>query len=56
MTKPQAFTVSSLESQGFVITEKLASAVRLARGADLRIVMCDGTQKRCQHKGRTYRG
>lgn len=56
MTKPQQFTVASLQSQGFKITEELATATRLARGADLRIVMCDGTQKRSQHQGRTYKG
>lgn len=56
MTKPQQFTVASLQSQGFKITEELATAVRMARGADLRIVMCDGTQKRSQHQGRTYQG
>lgn len=56
MTKPQQFTVASLQSQGFKITETLATAVRLERGADLRIVMCDGTQKRSQHQGRTYKG
>lgn len=56
MTKPQQFTVASLQSQGFKITEELATATRLARGADLRIVMCCGTQKRSQHPGRTYQG
>ena len=56
MTKPQQFTVASLLSQGFKITEELATATRLARGADLRIVMCCGTQKRCQHPGRSYQG
>lgn len=56
MTKPQQHTVDMLLSQGFTVTETLASAVRMARGADLRIVMCCGTQKRCQHPGRTYQG
>ena len=56
MTKPQRYTVDLLLSQGFKITEELATATRLARGADLRIVMCCGTQKRCQHPGRTYQG
>lgn len=56
MTKPQQFTVASLQSQGSKITEELATATRLARGADLRIVMCDGTQKRSQNQGRTYKG
>lgn len=56
MTKPQRYTVDLLLSQGFKITEELATATRLARGADLRIVMCCGTQKRCQHPGRSYKG
>lgn len=56
MTKPQQHTIDMLLSQGFTVTETLASAVRMARGADLRIVMCCGTQKRCQHQGRTYQG
>lgn len=56
MTKPQRHTVDLLLSQGFKITEELATATRLAKGADLRIVMCDGIQKRCQHMGRSYKG
>ena len=56
MTRPQQHTVDMLLSQGFTVTETLASATRMARGADLRIVMCDGTQKRSQHPGRTYQG
>lgn len=56
MSQSRQFAVDSLISQGFVVTEKLASATRMARGADMRIVMCDGTVKRAQHQGRGYQG
>lgn len=49
MTPAQAKTVEALKAEGFEISAKGKEIVRLTRGADKRIVMADGTQKRAYH-------
>ncbi len=49
MTPAQTKTVEGLQSEGFTISAKGKEIVRLTRGADKRIVMADGTQKRAYH-------
>jgi hypothetical protein len=47
--------VARLQSQGFALTQELKDAVRMARGADIRIVMSDGTTKRGHHESRPHK-
>lgn len=49
MTPAQTKTVEALKAEGFEISAKGKEIVRLARGADKRIVMADGTTKRAYH-------
>lgn len=56
MSLTHQLAVKGLRQQGFTVTEELFSATRMANGADVRIVMSDGTIKRGQHKGRTHKG
>ncbi|MOA04257.1 hypothetical protein D3C78_1238010 [compost metagenome] len=49
VTPAQTKTVEGLQSEGFTISAKGKEIIRLARGADKRIVMADGTQKRAYH-------
>lgn len=49
MTPLQSKTVEALKAEGFTISAKGKEIVRLARGADKRIVMADGSQKRAHH-------
>lgn len=49
MTPAQYKTVEALKAEGFTISAEGKDVVRLARGADKRIVMADGSQKRAHH-------
>jgi hypothetical protein len=49
MTPAQTQTVQQLRDEGFLVSSKNNEIVRLTRGADKRIVMADGTQKRAHH-------
>lgn len=49
MSPAQTKTVESLRAEGFIVSALNKEIVRLARGADKRIVMADGTQKRAHH-------
>lgn len=49
MSPAQANTVNQLKADGFVVSTKSAEIVRMTKGADKRIVMADGTQKRANH-------
>lgn len=49
MTLAQCKTVEALKAEGFTISAEGKDVVRLARGADKRIVMADGTTKRAHH-------
>lgn len=49
MSPAQAKTVEQLKADGFVVSTKSAEIVRMTKGADKRIVMADGTQKRANH-------
>jgi len=55
MTPPQAMQVARLQSQGFALTQELKDAVRMVRGADIRIVFADGTMKRGHHESRPHK-
>lgn len=55
MTPPQAMQVARLQSQGFALTQELKDAVRMVRGADIRIVMSDGMTKRGHHQSRPHK-
>ncbi|MBX8528532.1 hypothetical protein K5D32_02595 [Pseudomonas cichorii] len=50
MTAAQRITVENLQSAGFQIVVGAKDIVRLTKGADRRIVMADGTQKRAHHQ------
>jgi endonuclease V-like protein UPF0215 family len=56
MTPIQAMAVERLKNQGFTLTQELKDAVRMVRGADIRIVMQDGMTKRGHHASRPYKG
>lgn len=49
MSPAQTKTVESLRAEGFIVSALNKEIVRLVRGADKRIVMADGTQKRAHH-------
>ena len=49
MSPAQTKTVESLRTEGFIVSALNKEIVRLVRGADKRIVMADGTQKRAHH-------
>jgi hypothetical protein len=49
MTPNQTQTVEALRAEGFVVSSKNHEIVRLTKGADKRIVMPDGSQKRAYH-------
>lgn len=49
MIPAQERTVSQLKSEGFQIIASAAEIVRLTRGADRRVVLQDGSQKRGHH-------
>lgn len=49
MNLAQLKTVEALRAEGFTISAEGKDVVRLARGADKRIVMADGSQKRAHH-------
>lgn len=49
MTAAKLKTVEALRAEGFTISAEGKDVVRLARGADKRIVMADGSQKRAHH-------
>jgi hypothetical protein len=50
VTPIQKSAVNGLKAQGFTVVETSAGAVRLTKGADARVVLPDGTQKRGQHQ------
>lgn len=49
MSPAQTKTVESLRAEGFIVSALNKEIVRLVRGADKRIVLADGTQKRANH-------
>jgi len=49
MTPAQTQTVQQLRDEGFLVSAKSNEIVRMTKGADKRIVMVDGTQKRARH-------
>ena len=49
MTPAQEITVAQLKSQGFKQVVEGLEIVRMTKGADRRVVMADGTQKRGYH-------
>lgn len=49
MTPAQQQTVSSLRAEGFTVIAKAREIVRLTKGADKRVVMQDGSQRRGHH-------
>jgi ribosomal protein L32 len=49
MTSNQRRTVDQLKSEGFEVIASSKEIVRLTRGADRRVVMADGSQKRGHH-------
>lgn len=49
MTPRQSKTVEQLKADGFLVSAKSSEIVRMTKGADKRIVMADGTQKRANH-------
>lgn len=49
MSPAQTKTVEALRAEGFIVSACNKEIVRLVRGADKRIVMEDGTQKRAYH-------
>lgn len=49
MTPAQTQKVQQLRDEGFLVSSKNNEIVRLTRGADKRVVMADGTQKRAHH-------
>ncbi|MCV4285071.1 hypothetical protein [Pseudomonas capsici] len=50
MTIPQRNTVRDLTRDGFRVVVIGKDIVRLTKGADARIVMLDGSQKRAHHQ------
>lgn len=49
MSPAQTKTVEALRAEGFIVSARNKEIVRLVRGADKRIVMADGKQKRANH-------
>ncbi len=49
MTPAQEITVAQLNSQGFAKVVEGREIVRMTKGADRRVVMADGSQKRGYH-------
>lgn len=49
MTPAQQATVNELKSEGFSVVVESKEIVRVTRGADRRVVMADGSQKRGYH-------
>lgn len=49
MTPAQQKTVDTLAAEGFQVVVEGREVVRVIRGADRRVVMADGTQKRGYH-------
>ncbi|MFT8234695.1 hypothetical protein ACLNBI_24510 [Pseudomonas guariconensis] len=49
MTPAQEITVAQLKSQGFAQVVEGREVVRMTKGADCRVVMADGSQKRGKH-------
>ncbi|KQQ60128.1 hypothetical protein ASF84_05315 [Pseudomonas sp. Leaf127] len=49
MTQAQRNTVNQMVADGFHVVLAAKDIVRLSRGADARIVMADGSQKRANH-------
>lgn len=49
MTRAQRKTVNELKSEGFEFILSTSEIVRMTRGADRRVVMADGSQKRGYH-------
>lgn len=49
MTAAQQKTVDNLVAEGFEVIVDAGEIVRLTRGADRRVVMADGKQKRGHH-------
>lgn len=49
MTPAQEITVAQLKSQGFAQVVEGREVVRMTKGADRRVVMADGSQKRGYH-------
>jgi hypothetical protein len=55
MTQPQRITVTQLQAEGFDITLEAKEIVRMTKGADKRVIMQDGSQKRAHHITRKER-
>lgn len=49
MTSSQQRTVDNLKLEGFEVIASSKEIVRLTRGADRRVVMADGSQRRGHH-------
>lgn len=49
MTAAQRNTVNQLQAEGFGIALEAKEIVRMTKGADKRVVMQDGSQKRAHH-------
>lgn len=49
MTPAQRSTVNELKADGFELITETPEIVRMTKGADKRVVMADGTQKRGYH-------
>jgi len=49
MTPAQEITVAQLKTQGFAQVVESREIVRMTKGADRRVVMADGSQKRGNH-------
>lgn len=49
MTRVQKQTVDALVADGFAVIVESKEIVRVTRGADRRVVMADGSQKRGYH-------
>lgn len=49
MTPEQKATVATLKAEGFSVIVEGKDIVRVTRGADRRVVMADGSQKRGYH-------
>ncbi|WP_288076493.1 hypothetical protein [Pseudomonas sp.] len=50
MTGAQRITVDKLKTEGFHVVLATTEIVRLTKGADRRIVLADGSQKRAHHR------
>jgi energy-coupling factor transporter ATP-binding protein EcfA2 len=53
MTPAQRTTVEKLQADGFQIVVQAKEIVRMTKGADRRVVMQDGSQKRASHVERS---